>query len=234
MIILIIVIAIAIIMGFVVNSKKEEKIIIKESKKKIIPDPNLVSSDKFFDFLESADQNVIDDLYGKSFFNEINDHILKKAFIYRWRNSNFSRDYYQEMIDRRNNPIKKKPRTSEEIYLDMLNDPREDGYFNTPVYEEYVLYNLFEITGVHIGNRYEIIKDSLLENEILLEKEDDNNFDKKAVKILIGKKKVGYVSSTKTTIVRRIMSHPYKAVLHNYDDSDGYKSAYFALYMKKR
>lgn len=245
-IVIILLIIVFAVLGSASNHSQKKKDILNESHNDFIerisrpknsigkPVLNIPSENnkiEYLEFLLNAKQDVIDYLHATGY--EINDYILRRAFVYRWRHQSLDWDYYREMLDKRENPPIRKKKTKEEVFAELLSNAFPDGYRSSEIIEGYALIDIFEITGIHVEGRYGRIRRIKENAELSLERESKNPYDKNAVKIINDWDHIGYVARNKTALVRRVIRFDHKVLLYDCYNDDGFKMAFFALYLKK-
>lgn len=124
-------------------------------------------------------------------------------------------------------------RSKDEIRQDLISNALEEGFRSSLIVENYALIKIIEITGIHVEGRYGRIRRLKENSKLELEKEPDNPFDKRAVRITNKDNILGYVPKTELSLVRRIMQYEYAAHLYDAYNDDGFKRAHFAIYLKK-
>lgn len=242
MTLLIIIVVVIVVVGIIFHSNNQantelngvENIVT--SQKIIFPD---VSNP--FDlliFIRDADQKKIDSLHQVNFSEKIPHTIVKRAFVSRWRLEKIDYDYWLELLDEyefnKKNGIKRKVRTKEELYLELVKNSKADGFKDTQVLSDFYLMDVLEIKGIHIGNRFSKIEKLERETELDLVKENSNQYDKYAVQIFHKNTLLGYVDRQSTKYVRRIMNNGYKCLLYDFYDDEGFKVAYYVIYLAKK
>ncbi|MEC5157050.1 hypothetical protein [Chryseobacterium sp. MP_3.2] len=227
---------IVICLASLLSNKDENVQLRKVATNHTITDLQLISGEDLLVFLRDADQNLIDELYQNNSYHQITETSLRRAFIRRWRFEFIDFDFWlnelQTELYNKENKIKRKVRSKEELYNDFL--LYENKGYEIPAIDNYDVVSIFDIQGVHLKKRYEFIENNLKEGDLLqLFKDNYNEFDKKAVEIISDEVTVGYVSRQETTIVRRAMNYGYICKLYSFDIVDDWKTASYILYVKK-
>jgi hypothetical protein len=88
----------------------------------------------------------------------------------------------------------------------------------------------FEIKGLQNYAYRKAIKNCIKYEEVFLENEPKNKFDKNAIKIFCVEGNLGYVPATETTEVSEIISKNYKAYLESIFENDNFIEAYVIVY----
>ncbi|AZB21932.1 hypothetical protein EG338_07560 [Kaistella haifensis] len=188
-------------------------------------------------YFEKLEQSFADDIFNHR-KDRFTDWLVERAFLKKYRWGKIDVEFWIEAIDERD--FKKlnkhllpksqtKRRTRKEIFNELFSN---DDEHNEKI-DGFIYVADFEITGIHISDRFDYLVNECEIGEVLSLIEDDlNRYDSHAVKIMHRRKTVGYISSSDNKFVRKVMKYGYIAKFIDYDEQDDYCSAYISLYVR--
>ncbi len=197
---------------------------------------NLPPKDAIY-YFEKLEQPFAEDIfnYRKDRFT---DWLVERAFLKKYRWEKIDVEFWIQAIDEREYKKKNKHllpksqtkrRTRKEIFNDLF--PNDDEH-NEKI-DGFIYVADFEITGIHVSNRFDyLVNECEIGEEFSLIEDDLNKYDSHAVKIVHRRRTVGYISSVDNKFVRKVMKYGYIAKFIDYDEQAGYHSAYISLYVK--
>jgi len=185
------------------NTQKIEQQIVEID----VPNPETSHPKKIINFINDYDSGVI---------KQVHEQLIKSN---KEIPSNFE-IAFQEKI--RNGFIQKEKylwETSLEEYDIVQNEIQN---FN----KKYT----FEIKGLQNNTYRKSIKNCIKYEEVFLENEPKNKFDKNAIKIFCIEGNLGYVPATETFEVGEIISKHHKSYLESIFENDNFIEAYVIIY----
>ena len=208
-IILIVIIVIVIIFNLnneqVGNKQLNQKQVVEID----VPNPENSNPKKVIEFINDYEPSVIKQTYDQLIgLNKQIPKELKIAFEDKIKNGYIIKENYLWSI------------SIEEIKVEQDN------------LIDYTKRYSFEVKGLQINAYKERLKNSIIYDEVYLESEPKNKFDKNAIKVETIDGLIGYVPANETSEVKKIMETDYKAYIENVTNDDGFINAYIEIYHK--
>ena len=117
----------------------------------------------------------------------------------------------------------------------------EDGYWRTSIenyqkgkeqLDSFAETYSFELKGVHINAYKNHLKNCIIYEQVMLKKEPHNQYDKNAIKVVVGSKMIGRVPIEETLMVHNILEKDYKAFIESISNNDDFLDVSIIVYYK--